>query len=47
MITILNPFLPEPIISIKMSFSKLTAFAGMVATVAAHGYVSGIVAGGT
>lgn len=47
LITILNPLLPKPIISIKMSFSKLTAFAGMVATVAAHGYVSGIVAGGT
>ncbi|THV43986.1 hypothetical protein BGAL_0778g00010 [Botrytis galanthina] len=30
-----------------MSFSKLTAFAGMVAAVSAHGYVSGIVAGGT
>ncbi|KAF7853255.1 hypothetical protein EAF04_010757 [Stromatinia cepivora] len=30
-----------------MSFSKLTTFAGLVATVAAHGYVSGIVAGGT
>ncbi|ESZ91699.1 putative endoglucanase [Sclerotinia borealis F-4128] len=30
-----------------MSFSKITAFAGMFATVAAHGYVSGIVAGGT
>ncbi|KAI9644402.1 hypothetical protein NHQ30_007759 [Ciborinia camelliae] len=30
-----------------MSFTKLTTFAGMVATVAAHGYVSGIVAGGT
>ncbi|TGO51982.1 hypothetical protein BCON_0150g00140 [Botryotinia convoluta] len=30
-----------------MSFSKLTTFAGMVAAVSAHGYVSGIVAGGT
>ncbi|ATZ53918.1 hypothetical protein BCIN_09g06750 [Botrytis cinerea B05.10] len=30
-----------------MSFSKLTAFASMVAAVSAHGYVSGIVAGGT
>ncbi|KAF7954707.1 hypothetical protein EAE96_005826 [Botrytis aclada] len=30
-----------------MSFSKLTIFAGMVAAVSAHGYVSGIVAGGT